>query len=328
MRNTTSNMEDTPKNSNGHGPWMLVERRSRRLSRMIRRSSSQDLGPTNTSWFQALETLAEEEGLQVPGQQALDQIRPTKESGLGLAISHKGVGLVELGLKEEVGITNLNIRHSRLGIKNGSTRGLGQHKPAEREGLIDVTKERIGRDGLERVSSAKGSLKSLASRARKEEDTDQVHSTDVLTDGTTFLGLMRTSMGEQRRSIIKGHTHNTMFVGEWREEVARVRHHMEVATEASSYPNQCLSFDRLQEVMMTITEGIIDSSRHSIVAFQKKICPEPLKGSKAGRFGVMRVRSTPRVSRAGGGKYNGKNKKLNKTFREKGNPLKAFSPNQ
>ncbi|KAK5793524.1 hypothetical protein PVK06_034674 [Gossypium arboreum] len=140
-----------------------------------------------------------------PGQQALDQIRPTKESGLGLAISHKGVGLVELGLKEEVGITNLNIRHSRLGIKNGSTRGLGQHKPVEREGLIDVTKERIGRDGLERVSSAKRSLKTLASRARKEEDTDQVHSTDVLTDGTTFLGLMRTGMGEQRRSIIEGH---------------------------------------------------------------------------------------------------------------------------
>lgn len=79
-RNTTSNTDDLPKNSDGYGPWILVERRGRRPPRTTKRSGSQDSRPTNNSRFHALETLAEDEGIQEQG------------SGLGIETGQRKIG--------------------------------------------------------------------------------------------------------------------------------------------------------------------------------------------------------------------------------------------
>lgn len=57
-----------------------MERRGRRPPRTTKRSGSQDSRPTNNSRFHALETLAEDEGIQEQG------------SGLGIETGQRKIG--------------------------------------------------------------------------------------------------------------------------------------------------------------------------------------------------------------------------------------------
>ncbi|MBA0826466.1 hypothetical protein Goarm_011312 [Gossypium armourianum] len=101
-RNTTSNTDDLPKNSDGYGPWILVERRGRRPPRTTKRSGSQDPEPTNNSRFHALETLADDEGTQEQGsgletetgqrKTGPDVSHVMKEAGLSHIVRVRGKG--------------------------------------------------------------------------------------------------------------------------------------------------------------------------------------------------------------------------------------------
>ncbi|MBA0680045.1 hypothetical protein Goari_011772 [Gossypium aridum] len=157
-------MDDLPKNSDGYGPWILVERRGRRPPRTTKRSGSQDLGPTNNSRFHALETLAEDEGIQEQGsglgtETGQRKTGPNvshvmKEAGpshigrwLGIAMGHRRASLVELDIGEEVGASNLSLGQCGLNGNSPLVMELDQHKPIEGIGPEERPKEGIGRGG-------------------------------------------------------------------------------------------------------------------------------------------------------------------------------------
>lgn len=168
----------------------------------------------------------------------------------------------------------------------------------------------------------------LAVRVRGKGETYLVHGGDALTEERIFPSSLESDVVEQIRSNREEHARSTVLFEEKGEEATKEKRLTGVVMEASSHSSQQSRPDKLQEVMMFIMKGILDSSQCSVVAFKGNIRLDSSMGSPVGRLGVVGHHAVQGILRAGRGKSSGnrQGKKLNKIIRDKGSPFKASSP--